>query len=163
MPKTAPLFHTAQSKPAAAATTWALCTGSPPAASGPYTDGCIDAAGGTQNPFTGGTEEFGMTVAGVNCGSTTSYPCVYASGSNNLQQQTNYIGGSNATTYGASAATGFAWDESGSSVLIASSASSTVKQVDDEALILAFAATPSITTPFGSYTVQADFIAVPTF
>jgi hypothetical protein len=135
--------------------------GTPPAASGPYTDGCIDAAGATQNVFGAGVEQFGMTISGVNCRSTTSYTCAYSSGTNNLQQQTNYIGGANSTTFGASAATGFAWDESGTSELIASSTSSTIKQVDDEALILNFAATPSITTPFGSYSVQADFIAVP--
>jgi hypothetical protein len=102
-----------------------------------------------------------MTVASVDCASATSYTCTYSGGTNNLQQQTNYIGGANSTTFGASAAKGFACDESVSTQTIASSTSSTIKQVDDEALILAFAATPSITTPFGSYTVQADFIAVP--
>jgi len=129
------------------------------------TDGCINAAGGTQTAFTAGTEMFGMTIAGVNCGSTSasSYSCVYSSGTNNLQQDSEYIGGTNSTTFGASAAKGFAWDESGSAATIASSASSSIKQVDDEALILAFAATPSITTPFGAYSVQADFVAVPTF
>jgi len=137
--------------------------GTPPAASGPYTDGCIDAAGTSQNSFSAGVEQFGMTISGVNCQSTTSYPCAYASGTNNLQQQSNYIGGANATTFGASAAKGFAWDESGGSQIIASSTASTIKQVDDEALILNFAATPTITTPFGSYTVQADFIAVPSY
>jgi hypothetical protein len=137
--------------------------GTPPAVSGPYTDGCIDAAGTTQNAFTAGIEQFGMTISGVNCRSTTSYTCAYASGTNNLQQATDYIGGANSTTFGASAAKGFAWDESGTTQLIASSTSSTIKQVDDEALILNFAATPSITTPFGTYTVQADFIAVPTY
>jgi len=137
--------------------------GTPPAASGPYTDSCIDAAGVTQNAFTAGIEQFGMTVAGVDCASATSYACTYSAGTNNLQQQTNYIGGANTTTFGASAAKGFAWDESGTTQTIASSAGSTIKQVDDEALILAFGATPSITTPFGSYTVQADFIAVPTY
>jgi len=135
--------------------------GTPPAASGPYTDGCIDAAGVTQNPFSAGVEQFGMTISGVNCRSTVSYSCSYSAGTNNLQQQTDYIGGANATTFGATAAKGFAWDESGSTQIIASSTSSTIKQVDDEALILNFAATPSITTPFGSYSVQADFIAVP--
>jgi hypothetical protein len=35
--------------------------------------------------------------------------------------------------------------------------------VADEALILRFAATPSITTPFGAYAAQTDFIAVPTY
>ncbi len=137
--------------------------GTPPAASGPYTDGCIDAAGTTQNVFAAGFEQFGMTISGVNCGSTTSYSCVYSSGTNDLVQQAEYIGGANATTYGSSAAKGFAWDESGNPTTIASSASSTIKQVDDEALILTFASTPTITTPFGSYTVQADFIAVPSF
>jgi hypothetical protein len=137
--------------------------GTPPAASGPYTDSCIDAAGATQNVFTAGEEQFGMTVAGVDCASATSYSCTYSAGTNNLQQQTNFIGGANTTTYGASAAKGFAWDESGASTIIASSASSTIKQVDDEALILVFAATPSITTPFGSYSVSTDFIATPTY
>jgi hypothetical protein len=129
------------------------------------TDGCINAAGASQTAFTAGAEEFGMTIAGVNCGSTSasSYSCVYGSGTNNLQQTANYVGGSNSTTYGASAAKGFAWVEGGAATTIATSASSTIKQVDDEALILAFAATPSITTPFGAYSVQADFVAVPTF
>lgn len=129
------------------------------------TDGCINAAGTTQTAFTAGDEKFGMTVAGVNCGSTSasSYSCVYASGTNNLQQTADYIGGADTVTYGASASKGFAWDESGTSQTIASSASSTIKQVDDEALILAFAATPAITTPFGSYSVSVDFTAVPTY
>jgi hypothetical protein len=130
------------------------------------TDGCINAIGGTQTAFTAGHENFGMTIAGVNCAAVVtanSYTCSYAGGTNNLQQQSNYVGGTNSTTFGASAAKGFAWDESGSAVTIASSASSTIKQVDDEALILVFAATPAITTPFGAYSVQADFVAVPTY
>jgi hypothetical protein len=106
-----------------------------------------------------------VTVAGVNCGSTSvnSYACDYSLGTNNLQQTAQYVGGTNSTTFGASAAKGFAWDESGTAQTIATSASSSIKQVDDEALILAFAATPSITTPFGAYAVQADFVAVPTY
>jgi hypothetical protein len=127
------------------------------------TDQCINAAGTTQAAFTAGTENFGMTIGGVNCGSTSSYTCVYSSASNNLQQSTDYVGGANSTTYGASAAKGFAWDETGTSRTIASSASSTTKVIDDEALILRFGATPSITTPFGAYAAQADFIAVPTY
>lgn len=133
------------------------------------TDGCINAAGSSQTAFSAGNEMFGMTIAGVNCGSNSgfSYTCDYATGSTDLAPTAQYIGDTytQGTTgvYGASAGKGFAWDESGGSVTIASSASSPVKQVDDEALILKFAATPSITTPFGSYSVQADFIAVPTF
>lgn len=127
------------------------------------TDQCIDAAGTTQAAFTAGTEKFGMTIAGVNCGSTTSYSCTYASGTNNLQQSTDYVGGANSTTFGASAAKGFAWDETGTAQTIATSGSSTTKTIDDEALIIKFAATPSITTPFGSYAAQVDFVAVPTY
>jgi hypothetical protein len=123
------------------------------------TDQCINSAGTTQTAFSAGTEEFGMTVAGVNCGSTSSYSCTYASGTNHLTQSANYVGGANSTTFGSSAAKGFAWDETGTAAQIASS--STV--VDDEALIMHFAATPSITTPFGAYLVQSDFIAVPTY
>ena len=122
-------------------------------------DQCINAAGATQASFTAGAEEFGMTIAGVNCGSTSSYTCAYLSGTNNLKQSAQYIGDASSTAYGASASKGFAWDETGTSQQIASS--TTV--VDDEALILKFAATPSITTPFGAYTAQSDYIAVATY
>lgn len=129
------------------------------------TDSCINAQGGTQGTFTAGTEKFGMTIAGINSGSTTSYSCTYGGGNTcDLEPQTNYLGqGTAGSSEAYGSANGFAWDESGSAVTIASSASSTVKQVDDEAIILKFAATPTITTPFGSYSVQADFIAVPTY
>ena len=131
-------------------------------------DGCINAAGGTQNVFTAGTEEFGMTIAGTNCGSTSasSYSCTYPT-SNNLVPQTNYVGETGAYCALAtcnSAGNGFAWVEAPNTVTtIASSASSTIKQIDDEALILKFAATSNIITPFGSYSVQADFVATPTY
>jgi hypothetical protein len=131
------------------------------------TDGCINAAGTSQTAFTAGQEKFGMTVAGVNCGGNGgfSYTCNFATGATNLAPQTNYIGDTYVQgTSGVFGTTGgFAWQENGSAVTIASSGSSPVKQIDDEALILAFAATPAITTPFGSYSVQADFVAVPTF
>jgi hypothetical protein len=137
-------------------------------------DGCINAVGTSQHVLTAGTEEFGMTIAGTNCGSTSasSYSCTYPT-SNNLVPQSNYVGDS--TGYCASSASlgndcntgtgnGFAWDETGSSVTtIASSAGSSIKQIDDEALILKFAATSNIITPFGSYAVQADFVATPTY
>lgn len=123
------------------------------------TDQCIDAQGATQGTFSAGTEKFGMTVGGTNCGSTTSYSCAYASGTNNLEPSTNYIGAA-ANAYGTS--NGFAWVESGTATQIADTPGGT-KVIDDEALVLRFAATPSITTPFGSYTAQADFIAVPTY
>jgi hypothetical protein len=130
-------------------------------------DGCINAAGTSQNTFTGGTEEFGMTVAGTNCGSTSasSYSCTYPT-SNNLVPQSNYVGKTGAYCTSCNTAdggNGYAWDETGAAQTIASSASSTIKQIDDEALILKFAATSNIITPFGSYSVQADFVAAPTF
>ncbi len=136
-------------------------------------DPCINAQGGTQGFLTPGSEKFGMTIAGVNClgtsNGTNSGVCNFAAPytDNNLVPLTNYIGkGSNVycnVCNTADSGNGYAWDESGSAVPIASSASSTVKQVDDEALVLKFAATPSITTPFGPYSVSTDFIAVPTY
>lgn len=123
------------------------------------TDSCIDAQGGTQGTFTAGTEKFGMTIGGTNCGSTTSYSCVYASATNNLVPSSNYIGAA-ANAYGTT--NGYAWVEGGTATQIASTSGST-KVIDDEALVLRFASTPAITTPFGSYAAQADFIAVPTY
>jgi hypothetical protein len=109
-----------------------------------------------------------MTIAGINFGSTTSYTCQYtttpAGGDTcNLKPLTNYLGngGSGTEDYGTN--NGFAWDETGSAVNIASSGTSTVKQIDDESLIIKYAATPQITTPFGPYQAQTDFIAVPVY
>jgi hypothetical protein len=129
------------------------------------TDQCIRAQGTSQATFTAGTERFGMTIGGVNCGSTGAYTCVYANGNTNLAPQSGYIGGSytQGTSGSYGTGTGYAWQDSGASTIIASSASSPTKSIDDEALILRFAATPSITTPFGSYAAQTDFIAVPTY
>ncbi|HEX9679387.1 MAG TPA: hypothetical protein VGA08_02090, partial [Candidatus Saccharimonadales bacterium] len=53
----------------------------------------------------------------------------------------------------------WAWDETGTADRIATS--TTV--VDDEMLILRFAATSAITTPTGTYTVVSTYIATPTF
>lgn len=135
-----------------------------------FTDPCINAAGGSQVAFSAGTEEFGVTVAGVNYGSTTSYTCTYgdttaaipvaAGNSCSLHPSANYLGkGTAGSTEDYGTNNGFAWVESGTSTQIASSTTA----IDDEALVLKFAATPSITTPFGSYTAQSDYIAVPTF
>lgn len=130
-------------------------------------DGCINAIGNTQTKITAGTENFGMTIAGVNCGSTTSYTCTYATGAYDLVPQSPYVGQSGNTFCNLdtcnTSGSGFAWDETGTAEEIASSTASATPQVDDEALILKFAATSNIITPFGSYSVQADFIAVPTY
>ena len=135
------------------------------------TDPCFNSAGTTAGTLTAGTERFGMVVAGVNCVSTAAYTCSFAGGTYNLLRDAEYDGqGSPNNVYvadsnqvGSTTAHQYAWDDSGTADRIASSAGSTVKVVDDEALILKFAATAGVTTPTGSYTVQADFIATATF
>lgn len=129
------------------------------------TDQCVDAKGTSQGTFTAGTENFGMTVAAINCGSTTAYTCTYSSGTYNLTRDAQYDG-TGANTYptdsdlvGGTTNAGYAWDESGTFDQIASSTG----PVDDEALILKFAATPNQITPTGSYQAQADFIAICTY
>jgi hypothetical protein len=139
------------------------------ASSATLTDQCIRAIGNTQATVTAGTENFGMTVGAINCGSVSSYTCTFSAGTYNLVRDATYDGnGTNTYTtdsgaVGGTTNQGYAWDDSGTSQTIASSASSATKVIDDEAMILKFAATPSITTPFGLYAAQADFIAVPTY
>jgi hypothetical protein len=139
------------------------------ASSAILTDQCIRAIGTTQATLTAGTENFGMTIGAINCGSVSSYTCTFSAGTYNLVRDTAYDGnGTNTYTtdsgaVGGTTNQGYAWDDGGTSRTIASSASSTTKVIDDEAMILKFAATPSITTPFGLYAAQADFIAVPTY
>ncbi len=143
-----------------------------------FTDPCINSDGwnagtgnATQTAISAGTESFGMTIAGVNSNGTTSYSCQYGDSgqslavgnSCHLEPQTNYLGAGGTGTEDYGTSNGFAWDEDGSSTIIASSAGSSVKQVDDEALMVKFAGTPEITTPFGRYSVQTDFTAVPTY
>jgi len=126
---------------------------------GVTTDQCINTPSGTdgnQATITAGTEAFGMTIAGTNCGSTLSYSCVLTSGTNKLKAVSPYIGAT-ATSYGTTA--GFAWKAGGTTVTIANS--TTI--VEDEALILKFAATPSITTPTGAYTVTSTYVATATY
>jgi hypothetical protein len=139
------------------------------ASSAILTDQCIRAIGTSQATITAGTENFGMTVGAINCGSVSSYTCTFSTGAYNLARDTAYDGnGTNTYTtdsgpVGGTTNQGYAWDDGGTSRTIASSAASTTKVIDDEAMILKFAATPSITTPFGLYAAQADFIAVPTY
>ena len=129
------------------------------------TDQCFNSSA-AQATFTAGTEKFGMTIAGVNCASVgANYTCTFASGLTNLQPQTGYIGATyvngTSATYGSS--TGYKWDDTGTTNTIASSGSSATKVIANEALVLKFAATSSLTTPTGQYQTQADFIATPTF
>jgi hypothetical protein len=137
------------------------------------TDQCFN-TNATQGAFSPATEMFGMTIAGINCGSTTAYACNFTNDLYNLRRDAEYDGngttGAGSTTFVTDTDTvagttngGYAWQASGAADRIASSTGSTVKVVDDEAMILKFAATAGITTPTGSYTVQADFIATTTF
>ena len=132
------------------------------------TDQCFNTST-TQGAFTAGTEAFGMTIAGINCGSTTAYSCVFASGTYNLVRDAAYDGNGGNTyvsdTDQVSGTTngGYTWDATGTADRIASSAGSATKVVDDELMVLKFAGTAGITTPTGAYTVQADFIATATF
>ena len=119
------------------------------------TDQCINSSA-TQATFSAGTEAFGMTIAAVNCVSTTSYTCAFTSGTYNLARNGQYDG-NGGNTYGASQ--GYAWNDTSTPATIATS--TTV--VDDEALILKFAATPAITTPTGAYTVVSTYIATATY
>lgn len=129
----------------------------------PYS--CINSIGTTQAKITAGTQNYGMTIAGTNCGTAaTYYTCVYGSSSEHLVPSTNYVGQTGSYCVASACNTsgnGFAWVEGGTATQIASAASNNT--VADEALILKFAATPSITTTFGVYTVKADFTAVPTY
>src|SRR5581483_10632957 len=122
------------------------------------TDECIDAKGATQGTLAAATENFGMTVAAVNCSAGSAgegYACTFAGGTYHLTRNTNYDG-TGANTYptdsGQVAGTtnaGYAWVEDGTVTQIASSTGGANPQsrvVDDEALILKFAATPSIVT-----------------
>ena len=123
--------------------------------------------------FTANTERFGMTVAGINCSNTNAYSCSMAGDVYNLRRQTNYNGNQTATTFITEnnqltpTTAQYAWDaDPANTTTIASSTGVTptgFKVIDNEALILKFAATAGVTTPTGAYSVQADFIATTTF
>lgn len=138
---------------------------------GAATDQCFNSNGTTAVDIDAGVEAFGMVVAGINCESTTAYTCNFGTGAYNLVRDPEYDGAAapnNTFVTEADQDTGdtvgeYAWDDTGAADRIASSAGSSVKVVDDEAMILKFAATAGITTPTGSYTVQADYIATATF
>lgn len=136
-----------------------------------FTDQCFNSAdnnsdyvdGANQQAFTAGTERFGLTAAAVNCENTNAYACDFSTGNYNLVRDTEYDGNGD-NTFGTNQ--GFAWDDRGGTTgvdRIASSAGSAVKVVDDESLILKFAATAGITTPTGQYTVTSTYIATATF
>jgi hypothetical protein len=109
-------------------------------------DRCFNAAA-TKTALASSTEQFGMTGRFINRTSSTV-------------PTTNL---SLTTDYDSTSTTGYAWQQDGTFVTVATSVPSTDKVVDDEAIVLGFAAVAALTTPPGQYTAQADFIAVPTF
>lgn len=138
-------------------------------------DQCFNTSS-THDAFTNGTERFGMTIAGINCAPTNAYNCAFASGNYNLLRSADYNGNDTDNTYetgdkdqiNGPTANKFAWQaDPTQTTTIASSAgtmpSTGFRVIDNEALILKFAATAAVTTPTGSYSVQADFIATTTF
>ncbi len=105
------------------------------------TDGCINSVGTTEAAIVGGVENFGMTITSVDAtGSATPTA--------NLIRDVQYDNG-----------TGYAFDGTSTTDQIASS--TTV--IDDEMLVIDFAATASLTTPTGVYDTTLTFIATPTF
>ena len=122
-------------------------------------DQCFNSAASTQATFTAGTENFGLTIAGTNCGSTTSYATCTNNNTANLLRNSAYDADAGNAFNDGSASGGYAWNETSTAATIARS--TTV--VDDEALILKFAGTANITTPTGSYGVTTTYIATATF
>jgi hypothetical protein len=111
------------------------------------TDQCFNSAGATITSFATAGEKFGMTIGTVlrPTGSSTT----------NLVETPNYNGDG-------TAATGFAWVDTGpSSPTTIATSSNTV--LDYEMLVLRFAARAAATTPTGSYTVTSTYIATSTF
>ena len=100
-----------------------------------------------------------MTIAGTNCGSTTSYATCTNNSTANLLRDSSYDADAGNAFNDGSTTGGYAWPEVSTATTIA--ASSTV--VDDEALILKFAGTANITTPTGSYGVTSTYIATATY
>jgi hypothetical protein len=112
--------------------------------SGSKTDRCFNSTT-AGNPLTAtATEGFGMRL--VNADSASETPTANFSAT---------------SPYGS--ATDYSWDDTGASVLVASSTGATEKIVDDEAFQLRFAARSALTTPTGQYSVAAQFIAAPVY
>ena len=131
------------------------------------TDQCLNAIGTTHLQETAGTEAFGMTIAGVNCGDVLGsyYSCSFASSTNKLIPNASYnCAGSSTYPSSENGLLGsticfYAWDETGTAQLIANSSS----VVGNEALIIKFATTLNLVSPSGIYTAQADYVATPIF
>lgn len=110
-------------------------------------DGCINSAGATKATLSG--EGFGMNITSI------LYPdSKTGSGTSNLVRNANYDG----------TASKYAWVDTNSGITqIASSTGSSTKVMDYEVGVLTFGAIAAPTTPSGSYTVSATFVATGTF
>jgi hypothetical protein len=117
------------------------------------TDQCFNSAGTTATSITAGTELFGMTVGGVNASGLTT----------NLVRNSQYNGngstGVGCSSDGTADQPCWAWDPSGTVRTIASSND----VLDNEVLLIHFAATAALTTPTGQYAVTSTYVATPTF
>src|SRR5690606_22855016 len=100
------------------------------------TDQCINSVGDTEAALTAGTENFGMTVDSIDLTAGANTANLVADG-----EYDNDVG--------------YSFDGSGATDRVASSAT----VVDDEMLVLDWAATASITTPTGVYSTVLTFIA----
>jgi hypothetical protein len=135
-----------------------------------FTDQCINSIGSTAGTITAGTEDFGMTVAGVNCNNVPAGTYTCNGTTHNLTVNANYYCNATdaATSFSANDPGGqetgtttcdYAWDETGTPETVATASS----VVSGEGLIIEFASTPAVTTPTGSYVAEADFVATPTY
>ncbi len=125
------------------------------------TDQCFNSAPATQTAgatgaVVAGTEKFGMTISSIDTtnGTTT-----------NLQRDAEYDGdaATGGTCNTGTGANCWTWNETTTPATVASSAGSSVKVVDDEMIVIRYAAANSVTTPTGQYTVTSTFIATPTY
>ena len=127
------------------------------------TDQCFRPAigGATGTTIATGAEWFGMNI-----------PCIFTAGATTAltvpagSAGYNADGTTTSSTTCEDPATGdtskkFAWDNSGTAQVLASTASPSV--VDREIVKVRFGATASATTPTGAYTVVTTYIATPTF
>jgi hypothetical protein len=114
--------------------------------SGSSTDTCFN-SNTTKTVMTTALEEFGITGRYINRSSST-VP------TSNLSLTTDYD---------STSTLGYAWQQDGTYTPVATSAPSTDKVIDDEAVIIKLGAVAALTTPPGQYTAQADFIAIPTY
>jgi hypothetical protein len=140
------------------------------------TDQCFN-SDPAQAVFSVNAERFGVTVAAINCGSSTTYGCNYGTGVYSMVRNAVYdgTGGNTYPTDGSlsdlgrvspNTQAGYAWDDGDGGIIprtLADSGSGSIKVVDNEVLLLKFAAAASITTPTGQYTVVSTYVATPSY